>query len=144
MRVVLVLIVSLLLNLPALGANLDPYLKAALMPFYPPLARQARVMGKVSLHFTINEQGETSDIEASTGAKLLQDAAVQGVHSWKFWPPRCTCRVKREAVFVYSLSPELRAAGSPTVTVKWFLEDPVIRVEIEEAGGTLINTQSSR
>ncbi len=101
-------------------------------------------MGRVSLHFTINEQGETSDIEASAERKILQDAAVENVHNWKFWPPRCACRVKREAVLVYNLSPELRAAESPTVAVKWFLEAPVIRVEIEEAGGILIDTQRTR
>jgi TonB family protein len=144
MKVALVLIVGVLLNLPALGADIEPYLKSAPMPFYPPLALRARVMGKVSLHFTINEQGETSDIEASTGAKLLQDAAVENVHKWKFRPPPCACRVKREAVIVYNLSPEARVAESATVAVKWFLLAPVIRVEIEEAGGILINTQSSR
>jgi TonB family protein len=144
MKFVPVLIVGLLLNLPALGADLQPYLKSAPMPFYPALALQARVMRKVSLHFTINEQGETSDIEASTGPKLLQDAAVENVHNWMFHPPSCACRVKREAVLVYSLSAELRSAPeTPTVMVKWFLEAPVIRVEIEEAGGILINTQSS-
>jgi hypothetical protein len=74
----------------------------------------------------------------------MLDAAVENVHNWKFRPPRCACRLKTEAVLVYSLSAELRAAQSPTVTVKWFLEASVIRVEIEEAGGTLINTQGSR
>ena len=47
MKAALVLIVGVLLNLPALGADLEPYLKSAPMPFYPVLARQARVMGKV-------------------------------------------------------------------------------------------------
>jgi TonB family protein len=144
MRVTFALIVVLLLNLLATGADLDPSLKSAPMPFYPPLARQARVMGRVSLQFTVNEQGETSDIEASAERKILQDAAVEDVRNWKFWPPRCACRVKREAIVIYNLSTELRAAESPTVAVKWFLEAPVIRVEVEEAGGVLINTQSSR
>jgi TonB family protein len=72
------------------------------------------------LRFTINEQGEAADIEASTGSKLLQDAAVENVHNWKFRPARCACRWKTEAVLVYSLSAELRAAESPTVTVNGF------------------------
>jgi outer membrane biosynthesis protein TonB len=71
MKITFALIVVFFLNVSALGADLDAYLKSAPMPFYPPLARQARVMGKVSLHFTINEQGEISDIEASTGPQLL-------------------------------------------------------------------------
>jgi TonB family protein len=94
---------GVLLNLPALGADLEPYLKSAPMPFYPVLARPARVMGKVSLRFAINEQGEASDIEASTGAKLLQDAAVENVHNWKFRPPRCACRVKKQCLFILCL-----------------------------------------
>ncbi len=145
MKITFALIVVFFLNESAPGADLEPYLKSAAMPFFPVLARQARLMGKISLHFTINEQGETSDIEASTGPKLLQDAAIENVHNWKFWPPRCACRVKREAVLVYNLSPELRSAPeTPTVTVKWFLEAPVIRVEIEEASGILIDTQRTR
>jgi hypothetical protein len=37
------------------------------MPFYPPLCRQARIQGQVILHFTVNERGDTSDVEAVTG-----------------------------------------------------------------------------
>jgi hypothetical protein len=73
-----------------------------------------------------------------------KDAAVENIHNWRFHPPSCACRVKKEAVLAYSLSAELRSAPeTPTVTVKWFLEAPVIRVDIEEAGGILIDTQHS-
>jgi len=142
MKVTFALIVVLLLHLAALGADLEPYLKSASVPFYPPLARQARIEGKVSLRFTINEQGETSDVEASTGHKMLQDAAVENAQNWKFWPARCACLVKREAVLVYDLSGDVETAESPTVTVKWFLKSSVIRVEIQ-AGAPAVETQST-
>jgi hypothetical protein len=60
---------------------------------------------------------------------MLQDAAIENVRDWKFWPPRCACRVKREAVLVYRLSVE--AQSEATVVVKWFGKAGLIRVEIE-------------
>jgi len=46
------------------------------------------------MHFTVNEQGDTSDVQAVTGNKMLQDAAIKNIQDWKFWPSRCACRVK--------------------------------------------------
>jgi TonB family protein len=129
MKATFVLIVVLLLTLPVLGADPEPYLKSAPMPFYPPLALQARIEGKVSLHFAIDEQGQTAEVEAITGNKMLQDAAIDNIRDWKFWPPRCACRVRREAVFVYRLSAD--AQSEATVVVKWFGKAGQIRVEIE-------------
>jgi outer membrane biosynthesis protein TonB len=65
MKAPLVLIVVLLLTLPALAADAEPYLKSAPMPFYPPLPLQARIEGKVSLRFAIDEQGRTSEVEGN-------------------------------------------------------------------------------
>jgi len=104
MKSIFALIGALLLSLSMLGADAEPYLKSAQMPFYPPLCRQARIEGTVSMHFTVNEQGDTSDVQAVTGNKMLQDAAIKNIQDWKFWPSRCACRVKRDAVFVYRLS----------------------------------------
>ncbi|MFZ0278802.1 MAG: energy transducer TonB [Candidatus Sulfotelmatobacter sp.] len=122
----------------ALGADHELYLKSASMPFYPPIARQARIGGTVSLHFIVNERGETSDVEATSndklpGNKLLRDAAIANLQGWKFSPPECACRVRKEAVLVYVLRGEPASAKTPTVAVKWFLKAPVIRVEIEAA-----------
>ena len=71
------------------------------MPFYPALARQARIEGKVTLRFVVNEQGDTSEVEAVTGHQLLRQAAIESVQGWKLaWPQPCACHVKREAAFV--------------------------------------------
>ena len=124
-------LVSLLLA-AAIGADPEPYLKSAPMPFYPPLARQARIEGKVSLRFVVNEQGDTSEIEADTGHRLLRQAAIASVQGWKFgWPHPCACRVKREAVFVYKISGVLESADRPSLTVRWFGKMSVIKIEIE-------------
>jgi TonB family protein len=123
----------LLLSISSFAAGPELYLKSASAPFYPRLALQARVGGTVSLHFMVDERGETSDVEAASGDKLLRDAAIENLQSWKFWPPECACRVRKEAVLVYVLSGDPGSAETPTVTIKWFLKAPVIRVEIEGA-----------
>jgi len=126
------LIVVLLLSATALRADPEPYLKSAPMPFYPRLARQARIEGKVSLRFSVNERGDTSEVEAVTGHQLLRQAAIESVQGWKFgWPHPCACRVEKEAIFVYKFSGELESPDRPDATVKWFGKTSVIRVEIE-------------
>ena len=107
------LILVFLLSATSLGADPEPYLKSAPMPFYPPLARQARIQGKVSLRFVVNERGATSEVEAVNRHQMLTQAAIESVQGWKFgWPHPCTCRVKREAIFVYKISSELESADS--------------------------------
>jgi TonB family protein len=126
------LLAVLLVSSAALAADPEPYFKSAPMPFYPPLAREARIEGKVTLRFTVNAQGDTSDVEAVTGHQMLKDSAIQNVQNWKFaWPQPCDCRAKREAVFIYGLTGELETESSPTVTVKWFSRHAVTRVEIK-------------
>jgi TonB family protein len=143
MKLTFALIAALLLNLSALGADPEPYLKSAPMPFYPPLCRQARIQGQVILHFTVNEQGDTSDVEAVSGPPLLQRAAIETVQSWKFaWDHPCACQVKREVVFVYTFGDWIDEEG-PISVVKWFGKGPVTRVEIQ-AGLTSVQTSTSK
>jgi TonB family protein len=137
MKAKLVLMV-LLLGAAALAADPEPYLKSAPMPFYPPLARQARIQGKVTVHFTINEQGDTSDVEAVTGHQMLRDAAIQNVQNWKFaWAHPCACHAKKEVTLVYSVTGEWLDEDGPAAVVKWFGKSPVTRIEIQ-AGGTSV------
>ena len=110
----------LLLSVSLFAADTGPNLKSAPMPFYPPLARQARIEGKVTLRFTVNEKGETAEIEATSGHKLLREAAIENLQSWKFWPPSCACWLKDEVTLVYKLSKALDPADPPTVIVRWF------------------------
>jgi TonB family protein len=144
MKTVSTLIVVLWLAVSAIAVDPEPYLKSAQMPFYPPVARQARIEGRVSLHFTVNDQGDTSEVEALTGHELLRRAAIESVQTWKFgWPRPCACRAKREAVLVYKLSGELETADRPSVVVKWFGKTGVIRVDIK-ADVAPIETQVAR
>jgi TonB family protein len=128
----------LLLAVSAFGAEPAAYLKSAPIPFYPALARQARITGKVTLNFVVTEHGDTSEIKAvvetaAVNAKeLLRQAAVENLQNWKFaWPHPCDCHSRRKVIFSYQLSSEMESPGRPTVTVRWFGKTEVIRVEIE-------------
>ncbi len=121
----------------ATAADPEPYLNSALMPFYPPLARMARISGKVTLHFVVDSHGDTSEVEAKVetdapSGNLLREAAIENVQGWKFrWPHPCDCRSKEEAVFIYKFSNKIESPERPDVTVRWFGKTNVIRVEIE-------------
>ena len=125
------LVFLVLLTTSSFGADPELFLKSAPMPFYPPLCRQARISGSVKLRFTVDEQGDTSDVEAVTGHPMLKEAAVQNVRGWKFLPHPRTGRAKEEAVFVYEFSGKLESPARPNVTVRWFGKTGVIRVEVE-------------
>jgi hypothetical protein len=86
---------------------------------------------KIVLRFTVDEKGETGDIEATSGHKLLREAAIENLQSWKFRPPSCACRVKDEATLVYKLSNESESAETPDVIVKWFRKTGGVTVQIE-------------
>jgi TonB family protein len=131
MRVLSALSALLMLCTIAQGKDPEAYLKSAPMPFYPSLARQARIEGKVELHFIVNEQGDTTEIEGTTGHIMLKQAALDDVARWKFaWPSPCACRITREAVFVYRISGQTESPDRPNATVKWFGKTGAIRVEI--------------
>jgi len=123
------IILLLFASLSSLAADPEPYLKSAPMPFYPGLARAARIEGKVLVHFVVDETGDASEVEGATGHVMLRQATIENVKNWKFgWPQPCACREHREVVFVYRLSGKPYTPKSPTVTVKWFGNS---RVELE-------------
>jgi TonB family protein len=105
------------LGVPTLAAQADnPELVSANIPFYPPLARQARVYGTVTISFTLRANGgEPANVEAVSGHPMLKSAAVENVKTWRF---RNTYAVERkyETTFHYTLS----EAGSRRVTFESF------------------------
>jgi TonB family protein len=81
-----------------------PELVSANIPVYPPLARQARVYGAVTVAFSLPARaGEPIDVEAVSGHPMLKSAAVENVKSWHF---RNTYAVERkyQTTFHYTLS----------------------------------------
>jgi outer membrane biosynthesis protein TonB len=61
----------------------DLRLMHAEVPFYPPLARVARVWGTVELTVKVRH-GAVTAVEVKTGPPMLAQAATENVKSWKF------------------------------------------------------------
>lgn len=55
-------------------------------PAYPPLARQARISGSVSVEVMITPDGRVEAARAINGHPLLVTAAVEAAHDWRFAP----------------------------------------------------------
>ena len=55
-------------------------------PAYPPLAKQARVTGTVSLAVDIGKDGVVLNVELISGHPLLADAAISAVKQWVYKP----------------------------------------------------------
>jgi TonB family protein len=53
-------------------------------PIYPPIARVARVEGRVILKFRVGPDGSTSNLIIESGHPLLLGASEKAVASWKF------------------------------------------------------------
>jgi TonB family protein len=63
-------------------------------PVYPPLARQARIMGDVKVRIGIHRDGSVTSAEVVSGPLMLQPAALASAQKSKFycWPD-CTDEV---------------------------------------------------
>jgi TonB family protein len=55
-------------------------------PTVPPLAKAARIGGKVKLHIVISPSGQVSIATFVSGPPLLVQAAIEAVKQWKFRP----------------------------------------------------------
>ena len=55
-------------------------------PVYPPAARSMRTSGVVKVEVTVDEDGQVSDVQKTSGPTLLQAAAKDAVRKWRFKP----------------------------------------------------------
>jgi protein TonB len=55
-------------------------------PVYPPLARQARIQGRVVLHAIIDKDGRVSELQVVSGHPLLVRSALDAVQNWRYQP----------------------------------------------------------
>jgi TonB family protein len=128
MKIALAILSLLVLCSLSVAADPQPFLESAPMPFYPPLARTARVQGTVTLRVAIAQDG-TATVETVSGHPLLRYATARYVKAWKFgWEQPCTCTAKKDITFVYKISDREAAPDSPTAIVRWF---GTSRVEVE-------------
>jgi TonB family protein len=59
-------------------------------PLYPPLARQARIMGDVQIKLSIRNDGSIASAEVVSGHPLLQQSALESAQKSKFTCSDCT------------------------------------------------------
>jgi len=70
-----------------IGGNVQSAnLVTKIVPAYPPLAKQARVQGTVSLAVVIGKDGVVLNVEVISGDPLLTEAAVDAVRQWVYRP----------------------------------------------------------
>jgi protein TonB len=55
-------------------------------PFYPPIARQARVQGAVELRAIISKTGAIENLVVVSGHPMLSAAAIEAVKQWRYRP----------------------------------------------------------
>jgi protein TonB len=55
-------------------------------PNYPPLARQARIQGTVTLEAEISKDGSIENLRLVSGHPMLAPAAIEAVKQWKYKP----------------------------------------------------------
>ncbi|HEV2664255.1 MAG TPA: energy transducer TonB, partial [Blastocatellia bacterium] len=74
-------------------------------PPYPPIARAARVAGKVEVQVTISEQGKVIEAMAISGHPLLRDASVNAARQWVFRPTELSgVPVKVQGILTFNFS----------------------------------------
>src|SRR6266704_1016933 len=74
------------------------------LPIYPELARAAHIAGHVKLWFMVDKDGGTAEAGIISGNRVLSDAALSALKSWKFPPGSIRPDVRYETEFVYDLS----------------------------------------
>jgi protein TonB len=55
-------------------------------PAYPPLARQARIQGRVLLQAEISKDGTIENLRLISGHPMLAPAAIEAVRQWRYKP----------------------------------------------------------
>lgn len=55
-------------------------------PTYPPAAKSLRTTGIVKVEVTVDEKGDVTDVQKTSGPSMLQAAAKDAIRKWKFKP----------------------------------------------------------
>lgn len=55
-------------------------------PVYPPAAKSMRASGVVRVEVTVDENGQVSEVQKTSGPPMLQTAAKDAIRKWRFKP----------------------------------------------------------
>jgi protein TonB len=68
------------------GRIRPPRLVSKASPAYPPLAKQTKVQGLVTIDAVIDTEGNVVEMQVVSGHPLLISAALEAVRQWKYEP----------------------------------------------------------
>ena len=71
---------------PLKVGSLITYATNQAKPVYPIAAKNMRMTGVVKVEVLVNESGEVTEVQTTTGPPMLQRAATDAVKKWKFKP----------------------------------------------------------
>ena len=84
---------------PSEAPRFDVVLNNVSPPVYPPLARQARIMGDVRILVGVRQDGSVTSAEVVSGHALLKQAALDSAQKSTF-----LCRECRDAVTLFTVT----------------------------------------
>jgi TonB family protein len=85
----LLLLFALTLCFPVSGQQMpEPVLRDAHLPWYPVMARLARVSGDVEASFVVDANGDVTSVNIASGHELLRKETGENIQTWKFTLPR--------------------------------------------------------
>ncbi len=65
-------------------AQFRSHIKSHVDPVYPPIAKQMKVAGKVTLDAYVDTDGSVDKVEPTSGNPLLTRSGADAVKKWKF------------------------------------------------------------
>ena len=68
------------------GRMKEPQLVSRSVPIYPAMAKQNGIEGQVTIDAVIDTTGKLTRMKVVSGALLLQQAALDSLHNWKYEP----------------------------------------------------------
>jgi periplasmic protein TonB len=77
---------SVVSNDPVQIGSLKEYATRIVQPSYPAIAKSMRMTGTVKIDFTVDEKGDVTTIQSSSGPDMLKRAALDALKKWKFKP----------------------------------------------------------
>jgi TonB family protein len=101
-----------LLLTSTLCAAADRELRHIEVPIYPPLARQARVQGTVTVTLKVASDGKVTSATTEGGHAILQDYAAANAQTWTFAPRSTESREIVSYVFAFIGDEQYSSASS--------------------------------
>lgn len=102
-------------------------------PVYPPLARQTRISGTVTLHVVIDQEGSVQQTEVVSGHPLLVQSALDAVRLWKYEPTQLNGKpveVDTTIDVIFALNDDTQQSQPKLMVLTPKSIDPALRADV--------------